>query len=391
MKTIKIILLAAGALFFGAALNATDYIRQYNDPDSTLWTDDANWNTPAAPLNPGGDWIFFDANTGGAGKTTLLEGGPGFTSLDILRLWVDEGTLIVSNIAVTSTTNYFQLGSDRNKTYGAYTSELILENNASFTAKNAYIGDSGGATSTLTIKDSATFTTSGGTLYVAAKAGATGILNVEKGGTLNASRLHTGSDSDNTVGADATVNVLGNFSVSGIIALSDEAGMNTNFNIYGSGKVSLGGDRYIKDGATVTFHMQDVSADKVAKDGEGLPTEFFWARTGGNFIQGDGDWVVDFTGIYIDGTGFEVGSTYLVGLISESTNLKDKFTVLLNGSAVSEGDKVGANWVFEGLTDNGGNDVFVQLTYIPEPGTYAAMFGLLALGFAAYRKRQARK
>ena len=390
MKTTKIILLATGALLFGAALNATTYTRQYNDPDNTLWTNDANWDIGSAPLAAGGDWIRFDAGKGGAGKTTLLEGGAGFTSLDILRLWLDEGTLIVSGIAVNHTDTYFQLGSNRTNLSGSYKSDLVLENGASFTAKNTYIGDSNGAISTLTIRDSATFTTSGGTLYVAAKAGTTGILNVEKGGTLNANRLHSGSDSDDSVGADATIDIRGNFTVSGILALSDEAGMNTAFNVYGSGNVLLGGARYIKDGATVTFHMQDISMDKVAKEGDALPTSFFWARTSSSLTQDDGDWVVDFTGLYIDGTGFDVGSTYFVGLISESKNMKDSFTFLLDGSAVSEGDQVGSNWIFEGLTNNG-NDVFVQLTYVPEPGTYAAMFGLLAFGFVAYRKRQSRK
>jgi len=99
------------------------------------------------------------------------------------------------------------------------------------------------------------------------------------------------------------------------------------------------------------------------------------------------------------GTSFE--TLTLVGDFTETSNsisldaiFGDTTGVVLsafedNTTALTVIDSNGQEWTTENLSFNESNSVSFDLgTAIPEPSTYALIFGVLALGFVVYRRRK---
>lgn len=84
------------------------------------------------------------------------------------------------------------------------------------------------------------------------------------------------------------------------------------------------------------------------------------------------------------------GVTTLNGVEQDFANMSDEDLTAYIGIAFEvENNTNLADWKDFGLSDisYSGGTFFVTLTYVPEPATYAALFGALALAFAIYRKK----
>lgn len=95
---------------------------------------------------------------------------------------------------------------------------------------------------------------------------------------------------------------------------------------------------------------------------------------------------MDFSDFSIDGGEFSAGESYDFALISATD-----FGSTLDKLTYTNADKLGANWEIDSENWKKIEDgvLYVSLSYVPEPSTYAAAFGLLALALAACKRRRA--
>lgn len=118
--------------------------------------------------------------------------------------------------------------------------------------------------------------------------------------------------------------------------------------------------------------------------------------TTGEIQQMQTEFLLDFTNITVDSlaaSGISDSGTYYVALASWGVTYKtvggDEFTPVLS-SASHDTDLVsfgGFEWG-NGTSKNNNTLYAVLNVNVPEPATYAAIFGALALAFAAYRRRK---
>ncbi len=375
-------LLYTSMLLLFAATTLSAGTRQYNNPDNGLWNDTANWtNGKISGLTDTGDVLF---NADGNGKTTTLIGVT--DQLTVSKLVINSGTVVMDDAKFAVASGWVAIANHA----AALNVELILQNNTRFTHNaNIAIGDAISATGIFTVKSGSSYTTSG-YIYLGNKdavdgVGSSGILNIEKTASVEITgtgQLVVGS----TVGASGTVNVRGNLKVNSNMGFADKADSTGIFNIYGSGNVAFTtGNLWLKAGGTINLKMEDISADKVSVASEGKPTSFFWTHSSGGVPTNASTWYVDFENFSFEqGATFESGVSYLIGLISETVNIA-------NISAINT-SALGQEWTYEGFVREG-NKIYAQLLYtaVPEPSTYAAIFGVLALGFAIYRRKAVKR
>lgn len=142
--------------------------------------------------------------------------------------------------------------------------------------------------------------------------------------------------------------------------------------------------------ATSTSQLKFLlGAENLTKAGEATLDPIMYARY---FKPVQGDLILDLTNI----TGLEEGE-YVVALLKSTQSLTNisgltaDYDSLISASVI-ESDSVKL------LFDDAGKCTFIQgntlfanievLAIIPEPSTCAAIFGALALAFAAYRRRK---
>ena len=178
---------------------------------------------------------------------------------------------------------------------------------------------------------------------------------------------------DAAAATDSTTNItFGGKDEFGVFHAADASALTNNWEVrvYSSGSVTFNlGDSNFSTSMTTTA-SDAIFAGQFTKTFEGALN-------------------VDFANISLLTEG-----TYYVALISSAGES------LLKGIS---GDKTLADWEnilnvtgessnvkFEQILLGGTNDniLFAQISVIPEPGTYAAIFGALALGLAAYRRRK---
>lgn len=224
---------------------------------------------------------------------------------------------------------------------------------------------------------------------------------VEKGASFSltgANFLPNGSHNAAT-NSIANVDIKGNFSVSSAcVLLAEGTDSVTNFNVYGSASVSsytkpdsndsgfTFGNNYVCT-ANMSFKLQDVRLSAIS----GMSEETLaLVDTNSIGFRGsvDANFIIDFADFSIDGGNFVEGQTYNFALISADSGLDA--TILDKFSVVNE-DGLGAEWALAGASKEdfltiSDNTLYLNLSRVPEPSTYVAVFGLAALLLALRRK-----
>ena len=88
-----------------------------------------------------------------------------------------------------------------------------------------------------------------------------------------------------------------------------------------------------------------------------------------------------------DGTLGNLGSSLSMGVVTEGSGSTQYYTIASDAINFSEQDLFWVRRNNQGPADTVYQLAELQFTVIPEPGTYAALFGLVALGAVALRRR----
>lgn len=224
---------------------------------------------------------------------------------------------------------------------------------------------------------------------------------VEKGASFSltgANFLPNGSHNAAT-NSIANVDIKGNFSVSsGCVLLAEGTDSVTNFNVYGSAFVSS----YTKPDSSdsgftfgngynctvnMSFKMQDVRLSAISGQSD---ETIALVDTNSIGFRGsvDANFIIDFADFSIEGGNFVEGQTYNFALMSVGSGLDE--TILEKFSIANEGG-LGSEWALAGASMEefltiSDNTLYLNLSRVPEPSTYAAIFGLAALLLALRRK-----
>ncbi|MDX8415215.1 PEP-CTERM sorting domain-containing protein [Intestinicryptomonas porci] len=146
-------------------------------------------------------------------------------------------------------------------------------------------------------------------------------------------------------------------------------------------------------GTTATYNV--AASNLITQKSSGLDDNAIFYTTG-EFQQMQGEFVLDFSNILLQDlfdAGIE-GGTYYVALVSFGVTYKtlggSEFAPTLSDNSVF-GDFVsfeGFEWANDSKNNNTLYAVLNINPSVPEPSTYAAIFGALALAFVAYKRRK---
>ena len=137
--------------------------------------------------------------------------------------------------------------------------------------------------------------------------------------------------------------------------------------------------------ANVTFFMQDIRADSI----KGQTDDTVALLNVSKLVYKSGctvNFIVDFSDFSIDGGEFSFGEKYDFALISAAD-----FGDTLNKFSYINEDALAANWEIDSENWKKIEDgvLYVSLSYVPEPSSYAVIFGSLVLLATIFRKKRA--
>ncbi len=234
--------------------------------------------------------------------------------------------------------------------------------------------------------------------------GGNSTINVNGGGSVLVTTEFTMSDSTSGTDSVSYVNLTGagsTFTVTGTrSALGKGSGTYANsvaeFKIGTGAKASMK-DVYVNQNGHFTFAldsdnyvanaaaMLDARSITVVKDTAASPSASFYV---------DGA-LLSFDSSFVEGNSynfalFEVtngklnfdGVDYLISGSDFLTKLAE-YLAFENNTGLDDWENFDASNLYVS-----GNTIGISLTYVPEPATYAAIFGALALAFAAYKRRK---
>lgn len=238
-------------------------------------------------------------------------------------------------------------------------------------------------------------------------------FTVEKGASfiLNGAAFSPNGTHNLAVNSTVDINIKGNVTIqnnvdgrtdTGAIRLADGKNSVSNLNIYGSANIqtlpAYNPDRPEYDAreiyfgnnqnpcyANVTFFMQDIRADSI----KGQTDDTVALLNVSKLVYKSGctvNFIVDFSDFSIDGGEFSFGEKYDFALISAA----DFGDTLSKFSYINE-DSLGANWEIDPENWKKIEDgvLYVSLSYVPEPSSYAVIFGSLVLLATFFRKKRA--
>lgn len=398
MKKLILPLVIASTASFAFA----DFYRTGNA--DTDWSNLDNWTTDVAGATPatsvpgiGNDsyWYFLDAANG---TTTVLDSSLGnikATRIDLksANMVLDGATLNVSqrvNFGISNANATAATEDNRNKV------NVTLQNGASFTTWMAYFCNQQYTDFNLKITGNSTFAVTSNTWNhlqgVGTKNSSTNVF-IDKGSTFKTSTSLT-VNGTHSLGQNSTAlwDIKGNLT-SAAIYTTDSAGTQSTINIYGSATVSTGEVKANRSNSFLNFIMQDVDFAKMSlvADDTIVDNSIDAILTGTNLEKVNNFTItLDLENFSVDGD-FDAGETYVVALIRLTETL-EPFDV--SNISIANSDKMGETWSLAEGENLFWEDstLFLKVTSlgssIPEPSTYAAIFGALALAFAAYRRRK---
>lgn len=330
------------------------------------------------------------------------------------NIYVANNSTATANLKITNGGVYQQANGAKNTQVwmnsGSGTFE-ISDGGKWFANTNFYVGGASGANSTL-ILNNGKIANSAGTgassdIKLAYAANSTGRLEVSNGGTAilrtfqmaqggaNANATLIIKDAGSLVRATNTNDTNYLFSLGMNVADGDKyTGNSAIVEIHTGAQLAntSGGTSSIKDSAQMTFVLDSANFDYAS-------TAMF--STGKLAVYKTNDTVSN--PFVIDGanlgevSGLSAGdiAEFIIMTISGDATLNDDILDFSNIESIAgifefKNNTDLADWEdfgLENLSFADGNLV-LSLTYVPEPSTYAAIFGALALAFAAYRRRK---
>lgn len=363
------------------------------------WTTDVEGTTPATSVPGIGNnttWYFLDSANG---TTTIVDSSQGnlnATQVNVksANLTFDGATINVSNrvnFGVSNANATAATEDNRNKV------NIVLQNGASLTTWMAYFSNEQYTDLNLKITGNSTFTITSNTwnhLQGVGTKNSTSTVFIDKGSTFKTGTSLT-VNGTHTNGANSTAlwDIKGNLDCAAIYT-TDSAGTQSTINIYGSATVVSNGEiKANRTNSFLNFIMQDVDFAKMSlvSDGAIEDNTVDAILTGSDFANINNFTItLNLENFSVDGD-FEAGQTYALALIRLTETL-DPFDV--SNISIANSDKMGETWSLaegENLFWEDGT-LFLNVTSagssVPEPSTYAAIFGALALAFAAYRRRK---
>lgn len=358
-NTFVLPLLLAGALSYAETISANLY-----PGDGVTWSTSSIWEidgTSADRLPGVGDQIVITTTDDGSGFYSTL------TAVAGNNAWGVAGSLTLNG------PTHLKFASSNSNAWGNITlnsgsSLEVVTNNWG----NFKLMTSGSDTVNFAVEKGASFVLSG------------------------ANFLPQGSH-NSCVASTANIDIRGNFSVSsGCVLLSEARDSVSNFNVYGSATISsytTAGSRdfgfTFGNGQTatvnMTFKMQDVRLSAIS----GF-TDSTVALIDTNSIGYRGavavSYIIDFADFSIDGGSFDVGQTYNFALISAASGLDES---IFDKISISNESALGSEWALaEDYLSISDNTLYLNLSRVPEPSTYAAIFAILALALAVYKKHR---
>ncbi len=362
------------------------------------WTTDVEGTTPATSVPGIGNdttWYFLDAANGTTTVVDASQGNLKATRIDLksANMVLDGATINVSNrvnFGVSNANATAATEDNRNKV------NFTLQNGASFTTWMAYFCNQQYTDFNLKITGNSTFTITSNTwnhLQGVGSKNSTSTVFIDKGSTFKTgTSLTTNGTHSNGQNSTALWDIKGNLT-SAAIYTTDSAGTQSTINIYGSATVSTGEVKANRSNSFLNFIMQDVDFAKMSlvADDAIVDNSIDAILTGTDLANVNNFTItLDLENFSVDGD-FEAGETYVVALI-RLTEALEPFDV--SNISIANSDKMGETWsLAEG--ENffwEDNTLFLKVTSfgssIPEPSTYAAIFGALALAFAVYRRRK---
>ena len=399
MKKLILLLVITSVASFAFA----DFYRTHNNLNADWsnldnWTTDVEGTTPATSVPGVGNdtyWYFLDAANG---TTTVLHSAQG--NLKATRIDVKSADLSFDGVQI-NVSNRVNFGV-KNSNATAATEDnrnkvnIVLQNGASLTTWMAYFANEQYTDLNLEIVGNSTFTISSNTwnhLQGVGTKNSTSTVFIDKGSTFKTGTSLT-VNGTHSLGQNSTAlwDIKGNLT-SAAIYMTDSAGTQSTINIYGSATVSTGEVKANRTNSFLNFIMQDVDFAKMSlvSDGAIEDNTVDAILTGTDFANINNFTItLDLENFSVDGD-FEAGQTYALALIRLTETL-DHFDV--SNISIANSDKMGETWSLaegENLFWED-NTLFLNVTSagssVPEPSTYAAIFGALALAFAAYRRRK---
>lgn len=362
------------------------------------WTTDVEGTTPATSVPGIGNnntWYFLDSANGSTTVVDASQGNLKATRIDLksANMVLDGATINVSdrvNFGVSNANATAATEDNRN------TVNVTLQNGASFTTWMAYFANEQYTDLNLKITGNSTFTITSNTWNhlqgVGTKNSSTNVF-IDKGSTFKTGTSLT-VNGTHSLGQNSTAlwDIKGNLT-SAAIYTTDSAGTQSTINIYGSATVSTGEVKANRSNSFLNFIMQDVDFAKMSlvADDTIVDNSIDAILTGKNLANVNNFTItLDLENFSVDGD-FDAGETYVVALIRLTETL-EPFDV--SNISIANSDKMGETWSLAEGENLFWEDstLFLKVaslgSSIPEPSTYAAIFGAIALAFVAYRRRK---
>lgn len=395
MKT-SLLLSFASVFALGTAF-AADFYRTGNS--DTNWTNLDNWSSdalgevPATSLPKNGDYVrFADA---AEGTTTIFDSSNGNLNFD--RLLSSANATVEFSSVTANVSNRIELGSVAGTADAYKTFNLTLSNGANLTTWLFFGTNAAYTNLVVNVTGNSTLTATSNTwdhfqLVEAADSKAT--LNIEEGSSVNiAANLAVNGTHSKAPRSQATVNVYGSLRSNGLY-IGQSADSTGEVNLYGSSSCILTSSaQLLNANSSLNFRLSNVTNDRVAKVTDGQ-VEFVYdgilsfAYDGAAFGENKGSVNIDLQDFSMnEWVSWELGETYAISLITvaaEDYVFDTSFINILNE------DKMGL-WALASDDRNDflkwdGTTLNLYVTAVPEPATYALMFGALAMFFAVSRR-----
>ena len=395
MKT-SLLLSFASVFALGTAF-AADFYRTGNS--DTNWTNLDNWSSdalgevPATSLPKNGDYVrFADA---AEGTTTIFDSSNGNLNFD--RLLSSANATVEFSSVTANVSNRIELGSVAGTADAYKTLNLTLSNGANLTTWLFYGTKAAYTNLVFNVTGNSTLTTTSNTwnhfqLVNAADSKAT--LNIEEGSNVNiAANFAVNGTHASAARSQATVNVYGSLRSNGLY-IGDGTNSTGEVNLYGSSSCIFTSSAQLRNAnSSLNFRLSNVTNDRVAKVTDGQ-VEFVndgivaFSYDGAAFGENKGSVNIDLQDFSLnEWVSWELGETYAISLITVAAEDYVFDTSFIN---IINEDKMGL-WALASDDRNDflkwdGTTLNLYVTAVPEPATYALMFGALAMFFAVSRR-----